>query len=292
MDRNNQFKELDALVSLIDEPNEDMYSTIRQKVLTYGKLAIPVLEEAWVNTLGDSDSVRIETLIEEIRRQELIDDIGNWKNKDNPGILEGYTVLMRYLKPDFKEDQFNLLFDRYYREIWLELNEGLTALERIKVFNHVLFMINKLTPVLVPPIKSETYFLSNITDKNKGNEFIVGLIFIAIAQKLSIPIYGVGLPGHFVLAYMDDIKMEKAITDYTGDDVMFYINPGNEGAVFTHNEIRNYISQLELKLNPEYFLPTSNINVLIRIISELITTLESENNLIKKEGLQELLSYL
>ncbi len=56
-------KELDALVSLIDEPNEDMFIEIRKKVLSYGSLAIPVLEEAWVNTLGDHDSKRIESII-------------------------------------------------------------------------------------------------------------------------------------------------------------------------------------------------------------------------------------
>ena len=43
----DEIKELDALVSLIDEPNEDMFSQIRNKVLAYGNQAIPVLEEAW-----------------------------------------------------------------------------------------------------------------------------------------------------------------------------------------------------------------------------------------------------
>ncbi len=286
----NEIKELDALVSLIDEPNEDMFTAIRQKVLTYGKLAIPRLEEAWVNTLGDSDSERIETLIEEIRRQELIVNIERWKDSPDQDLLEAYTILMRYLKPDFEEQRFKSFFDKLYREIWLELNEALTALERIKVFNHILFLENKLSAMMVPPVKSDSFLLNNLSDRKSGSEYIVGLLYASLAQKMRIPVYGVDLPGHFILVFMDDIKMEKTIQEYDGDDVMFYINPGNEGAVFTHNEIKHYINQLELKLNPIYFLPTTNHMVLKRIITQLSGIYKAENNHIKNGGLDLLLS--
>ena len=71
---------------------------------------------------------------------------------------------------------------------------------------------------------------------------------------------------------------------------MFYINPANAGAVFTHNEVRHYINQMNLKLMPDYFLPTSNVNIISRIIKELITAYKLENNQSKLDGLQSLLA--
>ena len=71
---------------------------------------------------------------------------------------------------------------------------------------------------------------------------------------------------------------------------MFYINPANAGAVFTHNEVRHYINQMNLKLMPEYFLPTSNVNIINRVIKELLSAYKIEDNQPKIDGLKSLLS--
>ena len=260
----DEIKELDALVSLIDEPNEDMFSQIRNKVLTYGNHAIPVLEEAWVNTLGDSDSVRIESLIEEIRTNVLLKDYSIWKDELDPKIIDGYSILMKYINPKVDGDEFGLYFEKIFKEIWLELNDNLTALEKIKVINHVLFSVNNINTISKLPAKSDGFTLKSLTEKQHGNAYLLGTFYISIVQKLNIPVYGVDLPGHFVLVYMDDVGKQKNIHNYGGEDVMFYINPANAGAVFTHNEVRHYINQMNLKLMPEYFLPTSNVNIINR----------------------------
>jgi regulator of sirC expression with transglutaminase-like and TPR domain len=286
----DEIKELDALVSLIDEPNEDMFSQIRNKVLAYGNQAIPVLEEAWVNTLGDSDSVRIESLIEDIRINAMISDYSYWKDEQDPKIIDGYLILMKYINPKIDGDEFGLYFEKIFKEIWLELNDNLTALEKIKVINHVLYSVNKVNTISKLPAKSDGFSLNNLTEKQNGNAYLLGTFYISIAQKLNIPVYGVDLPGHFILVYMDDVGKQKNISSYSGEDVMFYINPANAGAVFTHNEVRHYINQMNLKLMPDYFLPTSNVNIISRIIKERITAYKLENNQSKLDGLQSLLA--
>ena len=99
-----KISELNALVSMIDEPNDIMFSEIHDKVMSFGKLAIPVLEEAWVNTFADNDSKRIENLIDEIRQKEFVLDFTTWANDSSKNIIEGLIILTRYLKPDFEED--------------------------------------------------------------------------------------------------------------------------------------------------------------------------------------------
>ena len=184
----DEIKELDALVSLIDEPNEDMFSQIRNKVLAYGNQAIPVLEEAWVNTLGDSDSVRIESLIEDIRINAMISDYSYWKDEQDPKIIDGYLILMKYINPKIDGDEFGLYFEKIFKEIWLELNDNLTALEKIKVINHVLYSVNKVNTISKLPAKSDGFSLNNLTEKQNGNAYLLGTFYISIAQKLNIPV--------------------------------------------------------------------------------------------------------
>lgn len=288
----NEIKELNALVSLIDEPNEEMYYEIRHKVLSYGILAIPVLEEAWVNTLGDNDSDRIEDLIEEIRRNELVSNILDWRTQSTGNVWDGYSILMRYINPSIDLERCAAIFKKLVKEIWLEINENLTALEKIKVINHVLFSVNDFKVLNSPPVGADSFFLNRLMDQKSANSYAMGVLYIAIAQSLKIPVYAVDLPGHFIAAYIDENGQPLRPEQYNSGDVLFYLNPSNKGAVFTHNEVRHYIDQMSLEQQPEYFRPTSNSNVIIRIAKELIVSYEIENNRNKKEGLVQLITVI
>lgn len=285
-----EIKELNALVSLMDEPNENMFSEIRNKVMSFGKLAIPILEEAWVNTMADHDSKRIENLINEIRQKEFVLDFNIWAGDSSRNIIEGFTILTNYLYPDFEKDHYTALFEKLVRVIWLEINDSLTALEKIKVVNHVIYSVYKFNGHIGSNIKSDTYLLSKVLDYKMGNPLSMGILYIAIAQSLNIPVFGVNLPGHFVLAYMDDFNDIRLPNEYSESDILFYINPVNKGAIFTRNEINHFANQMKLTLEPDFFLPCTNQVVIRRMISELIVSFEKENNYSKNRALKTLLS--
>jgi len=109
----------------------------------------------------------------------------------------------------------------------------------------------------------------------------VSSLYSIIAQSLDIPIYGVNLPEHFILAYVDSPVYDLAETD----DIMFYINAFNNGIVFTKNEINQFLRKV--KLNPEnsYFLPCSNITILQRTINNLISSYSKSS---KQEKVKQL----
>lgn len=285
----SEIKELNALVSLMDEPNESMFSEIRNKVMSFGKLAIPILEEAWVNTMADHDSKRIENIINEIRQKEFILDFNIWASDSSRNIIEGFTILTNYLYPDFEKDHYTNLFEKLVRVIWLEINDSLTALEKIKVVNHVIYSVYKFNGHIGANIKSDTYLLTKVLDYKKGNPLSIGILYIAIAQSLNIPVFGVNLPGHFVLAYMDDFNDIRLPNAYSESDVLFYINPVNKGAIFTRNEINHFANQMKITPEQEFFLPCTNQVVIRRMISELIISFEKENNHSKTIALKALL---
>ncbi len=283
-------KELDALVSLMDEPNENMFSEIRNKVMSFGKLAIPALEEAWVNTFEDHGSKRIENLIDEIRQKEFVLDFTNWAEESNKNIIKGLIILTRYLSPEFDENYYNDQFEKLARETWLEINDSLTALEKIKVINHVIYSVYNFSSHNDPAIKSDTYLLSKVLDYKIGNSLSIGVIYIAIAQSLNIPIFGVNLRGHFVLVYMDDTIDIRLPKEYSESDILFYINPINNGAIFTRNEINHFLVQTKIDPKPEFFLPCSNQVVIKRMINELIVSFKTESNHSKTVALNRLLT--
>ena len=285
----DEIKELDALVSLMDEPNEDMFNEIRERVLSYGSLALPILEEAWVNTLRDHDSNRIENIIEEIKQEELVLEFNDWAKESNSNIIQGFVILAKYLQPDFNTSLYTAKFEKLVRETWLEINESLTALEKIKVVNHVLYTVYEFNSEAGSNAKPETYFFNKVLDYKKGNPISIGVLYIAIAQSLDIPVFGVNLKDNFILGYMDDTTPMRLPDSYIEEDVLFYLNAGNMGTIFTSNEIDHYINKIEINPKPEFYLPFSNLDVIKRMVSELIVSLEKENNNSKITGLKRLL---
>ncbi|MBC8321423.1 MAG: hypothetical protein H8E34_11955 [Bacteroidetes bacterium] len=288
----DEIKELNALVSLMDEPNEDMFNQIRNKVISFGKQALPALEEAWVNTLEDDDSERIESIIDEIRQEELVQDFNNWKGESGSNIIKGLMILTKYFQPEFDEYQYGGRFEKLFRETWLEMNDSLTALEKIKVLNHVFYSVYQFNGHLDSIMKTDTYYLNKVFDYRKGNAISLGVLYIAVAQKLKIPVFGVNLPGHFILVYMDDMHDMQLPNEYSETDVLFYINAVNNGAIFTRKEVDHFISQTNIDSKPEFFLPCSNLIVIKRMINELNILFEKENNHTKTAALNKLLSGL
>ena len=150
-------------------------------------------------------------------------------------------------------------------DIWLELNENLTALENVKVMNHIFFSIHHFEGNKFNPGDPQHSYLNILLETHKGNPLSIGILYLILAQKLKLPLAGVNLPRHFILAYLT----ESAIPFSTAEDVLFYINPFNEGAVFTRREIELFIRQLKIKPKISFFTPSTNLEIMQRLLQNL-----------------------
>ena len=60
-------EEIKALFTLIDDPDEEVFNTISNRLLDYGTPIIPDLENLWENTLEETTLERIEKMIYRLR---------------------------------------------------------------------------------------------------------------------------------------------------------------------------------------------------------------------------------
>jgi regulator of sirC expression with transglutaminase-like and TPR domain len=111
------------------------------------------------------------------------------------------------------------------------------------------------------------------------------MLYIILAQKLKIPVYGVNLPQHFILAYVSELADGVPSLE----DVLFYINPFNKGAVFTRKEIELFIQQLKIDPDRSFFAPCSNVEIIKRLIGSLIYSYTQLGYPEKIEDLERLL---
>lgn len=266
---NEKNDELNALISLLDEPNDNIFGQIKDKLMVYGMDAVPHLENAWDNSFDSIIQDRIEDIIHNIQQKDLKKELIYWKENNHYDLLTGFYIVSKYQYPDIDEKEIREQVEIIKRDVWLELNSNLTALEKVKVLNHIIFDIHGFTGNKTNIDAPRNLFLNNLLESKKGNHLSIGIFYTIIAQKLGIPIFGVNLPQHFILAYVDEINDEK-LSVANENEVLFYINPFNKGAVFTKREIEVFIKHLKLKRDNIYFVPSDNKVIIHRLILGLI----------------------
>ncbi len=281
-------KELAALINLIDEPDELIYKQIRDKILSYGKDAIPCLEKAWENNLQVIVQKRIEILLHKIQFGNLTEELNNWYSLGGANLIMGYTLVSRLLYPNLDEQKIKNEFKRIQQDIWLELNSQLTAFEKISVFNRIFYIENRFEQEKSDLNSPLIYYLNNVLETRKGNHLSLALVYLILADLVELPVYGVNLPGHFVLAYMDEHTRIPGMP-LSEADVLFYINPFNKGAFFTRNEIDLYLKQRKIESQYSYFHPCSNITAIKRLLQELRDVYAKSGNEIKSGEVEILL---
>jgi regulator of sirC expression with transglutaminase-like and TPR domain len=285
-------KELAALISLLDEPNEENFGSIKERISSYGIFAIPMLEDAWLHATEEENARRIEYLIDEIRFNDIYNSLENWAKFHNDDLLKAFFLISKFRYPDLDDEKYLVKIEKLKQDIWLEMNEELTALEKVKVLNHIFYDVHRFRGQLTNQTRINDYCLNEVLDNHRGSAITLGILYASLSQKLNIPVFGVDLPSHFIVAYMDDSRSLKDAKDYSREEVLFYIAVANKGSVFTHNEINTYLSQLKLEEKSEYFLPCSNIVIIQRLLNEMVSMYRIEKSDEKAELIIQLLKAL
>ena len=262
-------RELDALISLLDDTDNTVFKEIENKLMSMGPVVIPVLEDAWSNSFDALIQERIENIIHRIQFESLINDLKYWVIQPNRDIIDGCLLVARYQYPDIDASLIKKQLDLIRRDAWIEMNDRLTALEQIKVLNHVFFDIHGFSGNTTNFHAPQNSFLNTVLETKKGNPLMLSILYGSIARSMNIHIYGINLPEHFILAYMDS---EYAALSPEEDlqKVLFYINPFSKGSVFSKKEIDAFLKQIKLEMEPEYYLPCSDLSILKRLFSNLI----------------------
>jgi len=281
-------KQIPALINLLDEPDEMIFDRIREQLLAIGNPALAPLGTALENTFDPGLRERIQGIIRKINLETVCGELAEWRHKGSEDLLRGFILVTRTNNPDLKEEEVIVAVEQLRMDIWVELHENLTALENVKVINHVLFHIQHFEGNVQNLSEPQNSYINTVLETRKGNSLSLGMLYMILAQRLQLPIFGVNLPQHFILAYLTDY----GIVNPTENDVLFYINPFTQGAVFTRREIELFIRQLKVKPDRTFFAPCTHIDIIRRLIHNLIFSYNQIGDPEISEDLKNLLKVL
>lgn len=262
-------KELKALISLLGDPDKEVYRIVQQNLLDRGIAIVPDLEQAWEESLDVQAQERIEEIIQSLQLSHIRKSLKHWMKNEQSNLIKGAFWVAKYQYPDLDFNEVKNRVQKIIDDLELEIKPGLTPLEKVKIVNHILFDVHHFSRNNTNFHSPQNAYINQVLESKKGNSISLAIIYITVAQEMGLPIYGVNLPKNFILAYKDELSNLIA-TDSPDKEVLFYINPYNRGAVLGKREIDYFVVQQKLKAHRSFYEPCDNRTIIERLLLNLM----------------------
>ncbi|MDN5203568.1 transglutaminase-like domain-containing protein [Fulvivirgaceae bacterium BMA10] len=269
-------KELKALISLLDDEDKEISTHIEEKIISLGDEVIPHLEAQWEQSFNPETQKKIEELIHTLQFESLKQKLISWKASEEQDLLEGMCLVATYQYPDLELSQLKQDIEQIYYEIWPSLKPDIHPFDQVKIFNDIFFGKLKFGANNKNFHAPGNSMINVVLQTKRGNPITLCVIYLLVAQKLEMPVYGVNLPNLFILTYKSK-------------EIQFYINAFNRGLIFTKEDIDRYINELYLTPNDTYYEPCDNLDIIKRALRNLSNAFEKIGDHYKVEELKILL---
>ncbi|TKG94373.1 hypothetical protein EYV94_13925 [Puteibacter caeruleilacunae] len=274
---------INHLIALIDDPDPKVFEAVLEQFKMLGHDAISELSNSSGNVLFE---IRKEMILSKLRHDAVFTQIQNWFDAPND-LLEVLFVLAQLENPDIELEKLREHVNYIIRDIWLELNDNLTALEKITIVNHILFQNRGYSIVQWLDKSPNSYMIDQLFIQKKASPLLMTIFYLYITRELGLDVYGVSVPESHFLAYLDKTGIIHKFTDMK-QPALFYINPTNEGSVLGRAEIEHLLTEKGFDIDYEYFEPVSEKYYLQRLVAELKFCYESRKEKSKAASLNEL----
>jgi len=269
-------KEIKAIISLLDDEDSEVTSNVEEKLLSYGGQVIPILENEWEKNFSPIIQRRIEEIVHTLQFDQLKERLHQWSGSKDKELLKGMWLIATYQYPDLEFTTLKKEIEQIYFQVWTEFSKtDLHPYDQVKILNGVLFSKLKFSANTKNFHSPANSMINSVLDSKKGNPISLCVIYLLVAKKLKLPIYGVNLPNLFILTY----KTKK---------MQFYINAFNRGLIFSIDDIDHYISELNLAPTDSYFQPCNNIDIICRVFRNLIVSFEKIGDHYKVDEIKHL----
>ena len=272
-------REIKALVSLLDDNDSEIIAHVEARIRSLGREIIPVLETEWESSFSPTVQQKIESIIHELQLEALEERLVAWKIGGGIDLLEGMWIVATYLYPDLSYDKIKMDIEQCYYAVWPHYRAEASPIEQVKLLNSVFFGELNFGANTKNFHSAANSMINSVLELRRGNPISLCIVYMYIARRLGMPVYGVNLPSLFVLTYKTD-------------QVQFYINVFNRGIIFSKTDIDHYITQLNLAKDDAFYQPCPHVHIIQRVLRNLILSYEKAGEPERINEVEQLLSLI
>jgi regulator of sirC expression with transglutaminase-like and TPR domain len=269
--------ELKAMLFLLDDTDEQVVGTVAGRLLSEGAQIVPVLEQYWLTNQDPIRAGRIEQIIRNIQHKDLSAAFDSWLKSEEKSLLEACLLVSKIHYPGLDESLVVNFVEKMRLDAWMSLYNASNPHDKIKILNHIFFERYNFKGNSNDYHNPDNSLINRVIETRSGNPISLCNLYATVAQKLGLPVFGVNLPQHFVLAYCDDTHLApivpfQAPSSLNREDygsVLFYINPFSRGQIFLHKNIKDFLEVIKVESQPAFFDTCEPLEILKRMLRNL-----------------------
>lgn len=285
----NNIGEINALLRLLEDPDQTVYRSVSERLLHYGQSILPELESSWHGCDDPLALKRIETIIRHLNFNDTLKQFAVWYKSEKPDLLQGAILLGRYFQQHPDDDSLRRLIKRIHQSCWMELNHYLTPLEQINVVNSIFYSLYKFKGFDPEKMQPKHFDMHQVADTRMGNNYSLGIIYQILCEMLDIPVYFIQLQQLVLLAYFNHEYNFKQPIQNAKLKIQFYID-ANTGMLYTQNDVDAYLKKYKLNVEPHHFNPLSNTGIITQTLQALLGVYENLDHDSRQHELRQLLA--
>ncbi len=255
--------QIEALVSLLADDDERILSMVRENLARVGERALPALRK-----ISEDPDPRLRLRARQVARQIEVASLRRafWELGSRPDgafDLEDAAVLVARIEyPDLDADEIDLQLE--------ELADGLRPLiprsevsgrEKVEILSEYLFDELGFTGNTRDYYDPDNTYINKVIERRLGIPVSLSVVTILVGRRVGMPLYGVGLPKHFLVKYQD-----------AREEVFF--DPFNGGQILTRKDCTQLLS------NEGYFVREGFVSEYLAISSARDITIRMLRNLL------------
>jgi regulator of sirC expression with transglutaminase-like and TPR domain len=161
--------------------------------------------------------------------------------------------------PGLDQEAFTFRLDALAEQIDSLLIAGASGLDFIKAANELLFDVMQFRGNEEEYYDPRNSCLNSVLIRRLGIPISLSLVYMEVSRRLSRTVFGVGLPGHFIVAYEDS-------------ESRYWIDPFHAGKILSFADLcalAKDAAGVDLRSNPAVLAPVTKRQILVRMLSNL-----------------------
>jgi regulator of sirC expression with transglutaminase-like and TPR domain len=265
---------LRSLVALLDDEDPRSLEMVRSRLFDVGAKAIPFLEAARRESQPEF-ALKLDSMADELRYRELKRDFLALAAERVPDLETGAFLLSRFVRPSVDPEVYRVWLDRVAAAAAESLREDATTSESVRQLAAHLFQSMGFSGNETNYYDPDNSCLSRVIDTRRGIPVTLSLLYLLIAKRLKLPVYGVGTPGHFLLGFRED-----------GD--AHFLDAFRQGRPLDAAEVRRMLVRNGYEFRSEYLRPCGPRELLSRMMRNLLSIYQKTGALGRAERLSQL----
>ena len=247
--------EVGALVRLLDDPDDDVRDSVQARLDELGHRAVPPLLAAR-DDADDALRPLIDSTIHDLHFEHVQRAWTLVMDAPSVDLERGAFLLALYRFPGLDIPAYRAKLDAF-------ADEAVSAVHSARGVERAFALAEVMCDALGFDGNDDRYYdpnnsyLNQVIDRRLGIPISLSVIYLLLGQRLNLPVYGVNLPAHFLVKYVDD----------HGEA---YIDLFNRGEYVSKEACLRFLLKAGVKPRPRYFQAADARAILLRMGRNLL----------------------